>query len=102
MQSRAKHVVVPIRGFGKCPKESSYERYTERTCNNQECVGDEICIAHQDLVIAVDGSGSVIDGFTTIKNYALALVEKYRANYFGGAAMKVGVVEFGNGIIEQQ
>merc|ERR1719401_3391229 len=28
-------------------------------CNTQDCVGDEICIARQDLVIALDGSGSV-------------------------------------------
>jgi hypothetical protein len=97
MQSRAKHVVIPIRGFGKCPKESSYERYSDRSCNTQECVGDEICIAHQDLVIAIDGSASVTDGFQALKDYALALVSRYQANYFGGAAMKVGVVEFGNG-----
>jgi len=101
MQSRAKHVVVPIRGYGKCPKESSWQRYGDRSCNTQDCVGDEICIAHQDLVIAIDGSGSLKpDQFNSLKNYALDLITRYRSAYFGGDAMKVGVVGFGNGYIE--
>jgi len=57
-------------------------------------------VAFQDLLIAVDGSGSVNnDGFNILKSYALALVAKYESTYFGAAAMKVGVIEFGNGII---
>jgi len=100
MQSRAKHVMIPIRGFGKCPKESSRKRFRERECNTQDCVGDEICVANQDLVIAIDGSGSVReDGFNILKNYALDLISKYQSEYFGAGAMKVGLIEFGNGII---
>jgi hypothetical protein len=100
LQSKAKHVLIPTRGFGKCPKESSKKRFKERECNEQDCVGDEICIAKQDLVIAIDGSGSLReDGFTTLKNYALELLTKYQAEYFGKSAMKVGLIEFGNGII---
>jgi len=100
LQSKAKHVMIPTRGFGKCPKESSKQRFRERECNQQDCVGDEICVAHQDLVLAIDGSGSVReDGFNILKSYAQALVAKYEATYFGASAMKVGVIEFGNGII---
>jgi uncharacterized protein YegL len=100
LQSRAKHVLIPTRGFGKCPKENSRKRFRERQCNQQDCVGDEICVANQDLVIAIDGSGSVREGgFNTLKSYALALVAKYESTYFGASAMKVGVIEFGNGII---
>merc|ERR1719446_963229 len=100
MQSRAKHVLIPTRGFGKCPKESSRKRFRERECNTQDCVGDEICIAKQDLIIAIDGSGSVReDGFNILKNYALELTSKYHSEYFGDGAMQVGVIEFGNGII---
>merc|ERR1719223_1329650 len=100
LQSRAKHVLIPTRGFGKCPKETSRKRFRERECNTQDCVGDEICVANQDLVIAIDGSGSVREGgFNILKSYALALVAEYEANYFGASAMKVGVIEFGNGII---
>merc|ERR1740138_1280712 len=100
MQSRAKHVLIPTRGFGKCPKEDSKQRFREQECNVQDCVGDEICIAQQDLLIAVEGSGSVREGgFNTLRNFALDLVAKYESTYFGSQAMKVGVVEFGNGII---
>jgi len=100
LQSRAKHVLIPVRGFGKCPKESNKRRFREQECNEQDCVGDEICVANQDLIIAIDGSGSVREeGFNILKNYALALVAKYESNYFGAAAMKVGIIEFGNGII---
>jgi len=99
-QNRAKHVLIPTRGFGKCPKEDGAERAAEQECNTQDCVGDEICIAQQDLLIAVDGSGSVREGgFNTIKNYALNLLSKYHSQYFGHEAMKVGLIEFGNGII---
>lgn len=100
LQSRAKHVLIPTRGFGKCPTEDNKARFAEQECNIQDCVGDEICVAFQDLLIAVDGSGSVNnDGFNILKSYALALVAKYESTYFGAAAMKVGVIEFGNGII---
>merc|ERR1719223_689891 len=100
LQSKAKHVLIPTRGFGKCPKETSRKRFRERECNTQDCVGDEICVANQDLVIAIDGSGSVREGgFNILKSYALALVAKYESTYFGASAMKVGVIEFGNGII---
>jgi len=99
-QNKAKHVLIPTRGFGKCPKEQGPERFAEQECNTQTCVGDEICVAVQDLVIAVDGSGSVReDGFNTLRNYAIDLLSKYQSQYFGSAAMKVGIVEFGNGII---
>lgn len=100
MQSKAKHVLIPTRGFGKCPREDSRKRFREQECNVQDCVGDEICVAFQDLVIAVDGSGSVREGgFNTLRNFALDLLGKYESQYFGSQAMKVGVVEFGNGII---
>jgi len=100
MQSRAKHVLIPTRGFGKCPTETGRKRFQEQECNTQDCVGDEICVANQDLVIAIDGSGSVrSDGFNILRNFALDLVSKYQSEYFGAGAMKVGLVEFGNGII---
>jgi len=99
-QNKARHVLIPTRGFGKCPLEDGGERSAQQECNTQPCVGDEICIAQQDLLIAIDGSGSVReDGFNILKNYALDLLSKYHSEYFGGQAMKIGVIEFGNGII---
>jgi uncharacterized protein YegL len=61
-------------------------------------VGDEICVARQDLIIAVDGSGSLTEeGFASVKTFASKLVERYQAEYFSDSAMKIGVIQFGNG-----
>lgn len=99
-QEAFRHVLVPTRGEGKCPKAKSGMRYSRRGCNKQKCIGDEICIARQDLVIAVDGSGSVrAPRFETLKKFVTTLLERYQTKYYGSDAMKVGVVQFGNGII---
>lgn len=64
------------------------------------CTGDETCVAFQDLLIAIDGSGSLTEpGFGHLRNYAQNLVAKYHTEYFGSPAMKVGVILFGNGVI---
>jgi len=97
---RFRHVVIPTRGFGKCPKETSRFRYGKGTCNEQECVGDEICIANQDLVVAVDGSGSLrAAGFDILKKFVKKLLARYQTEYFGSEAVKIGIVLFGNGVI---
>jgi len=97
-QESFRHVLIPTRGEGKCPRDKSRYRYRKRWCNVHDCNGDEICIAKQDLILALDGSGSVTSaGFTRLKNYATALLERYQMKYFGEAAMKIGVVLFGNG-----
>jgi len=97
---RFRHVVIPTRGFGKCPTETSRFRYGKGSCNEQECVGDEICIAHQDLVVAIDGSGSLrVAGFDILKKFVEKLLARYQTEYFGSEAVKIGVVLFGNGVI---
>merc|ERR1719446_818118 len=97
---RFRHVVIPTRGFGKCPSETSRFRYGKGSCNEQDCVGDEICIAYQDLVVALDGSGSLrTGGFDILKKFVKKLLERYQTEYFGSEAVKIGVVLFGNGVI---
>merc|ERR1719359_203207 len=99
-QEKKKHILIPTRGEGKCPKEMSGMRYERRQCNEQKCVGDEICIANQDLIVAIDGSGSVSEaGFGYLKDYVTTLLSRYQSMYFGAEAMKIGVVLFGNGVI---
>jgi len=99
-QEAKRHVMIPTRGEGKCPKEKSSFRYKKRQCNTQACNGDEICIANQDLVIAVDGSGSVReDGFKILKSFTKTLLKRYQAEYYGQSAMKIGIVLFGNGVL---
>jgi len=98
MQERERKVLVPIRGKGVCPTAKNPDRLEDQKCNTQACVGDEICIAQQDLVILIDGSGSLKEeGFNTIRNFAANLTAKYRDMYYGHDSMKVGVVLFGNG-----
>jgi len=95
---RVKKVVVPIRGQGKCPKEKSRNRFQNKKCNNQMCVGDEICIAKQDLVLAIDASGSLREkGYEAVRGFAVNLTKRYKAKYFGAPAIKMGVALFGNG-----
>jgi len=64
------------------------------------CKGDEICIAHQDLVVAIDGSGSVRkEGFKILQTFVKKLLSRYQTEYFGDRAVKLGIVLFGNGVI---
>jgi hypothetical protein len=99
---RVKNIVIPIRGQGKCPRSRSRQRYQEQECNTHECVGDEICIARQDLVLTIDGSGSLRQsGFETVRAFAANVTDKYQSMYYGHEDMKVGVVEFGNGHLQQ-
>merc|ERR1719262_167648 len=95
---RVKKVVIPIRGQGKCPTRGSRMRHQLKKCNTQACIGDEICIAKQDLVIALDASGSLKEkGYEAVKNFAVNLTKKYKSKYFGAPAVKMGVALFGNG-----
>jgi uncharacterized protein YegL len=99
-QERFRHVLIPTRGFGKCPTPSSDFRYAKQECNVHPCTGDEVCIAKQDLVLGIDGSGSLTeDGFGILRNFAVTLITKYQTEYFGSSAMKVGVLQFGNGVV---
>lgn len=57
-QERYKRVPRPIRGQGKCLKKKPPLLYGYKKCNTHQCVGDEVCIAKQDLIMAIDSSGS--------------------------------------------
>jgi hypothetical protein len=93
-------VRIPIRGNGKCPKPSSRIRYGIKKCNTHGCKGDEVCVAKQDLVLAIDASGSLREtGFKIIKDFAAGLIDKYMGKYYGYEDMRIGVVQFGNGEI---
>jgi hypothetical protein len=99
-QEKFRHVAIPTRGFGKCPNADSHNRYAKRGCNEQRCKGDEICVANQDLVIAIDGSGSVrADGFDILKKFIEKFLLRYQTEYWGADAVKLSIVLFGNGVI---
>ena len=52
-------VRIPIRGNGRSPKPSSRIRYGIWTCNTSDYKDDEVGIAKQDMVLAIDGGGSL-------------------------------------------
>lgn len=95
-----RHVAIPTRGFGRCPIATSYNRYRKGSCNEQRCTGDEICVAQQDLIVAIDGSGSIRkEGFDILKKFVKRLLSRYQTEYWGDEAVKLGLVLFGNGVI---
>merc|ERR1719446_823891 len=97
---RFKHVAIPTRGKSRCPGEISRFRYQKGQCNTHACKGDEICVANQDLVIAVDGSGSIRDtGFKILKSWVAKFLGRYETQYWGNDAVKLAIVLFGNGVI---
>jgi hypothetical protein len=100
-QYRQRKVDIPIRGGGKCPKPKSSHRYENKPCNEQACIGDEICIAEQDLIVSVDGSGSVNEeSWLLVKNFTGELLKRYQSKYYGLPKAFIGAVLFGNGVIE--
>jgi hypothetical protein len=57
-------------------------------------------VARQDLVVAIDGSGSIRQaGFDILKKFVKKLLSRYQTMYWGDEAVKLGIVLFGNGVI---
>ena len=62
---------------GKCPKGTSKIRFGIKKCNTHECTGEKVCIAKHDLVLAIDGSGSLRESvFKLLKKCAAGLIDK--------------------------
>jgi uncharacterized protein YegL len=98
LQERVRTVLVPIRGLGKCPEPHHHDRWEEQECNSMECAGDEICIAKQDLVIAIDASGSLKEsGFEVLRDFTANMTGRYMSTYHGAEAARVGILTFGAG-----
>lgn len=99
-QEAFRHVLIPTRGEGKCPLEFSAMRRKVQGCNKQNCNGDEICIAKQDVVMGIDASGSFTpDSFKVLITFAKALLTRYEFKYRGENAVSLGLMQFGNGEI---
>jgi len=91
---------VPTRGEGKCPVEDSADRLENKDCNTQPCSGNEECYAMQDLVLLIDGSGSITaDNFDIMKEYIVNLIKRYKGTINESEIMRVGLAQFGNGEI---
>lgn len=100
-REKFRHILVPVRGLGKCPEAKNTLRFQSEACNTHPCVGDEMCIATMDLIIAIDGSGSLREeGYGVLRDFAAALARRMKGEAYGYEAVKLGVVQFGNGKID--
>jgi len=100
-QEHFKTVTIPVRGEGTCPGDEDPLRHERRECNAQACIGDEECIARLDVVLVLDGSGSLTeDGFKIMQTFAVTILDKLRPKAFEKDAVQVAVVQFGNGKLE--
>jgi hypothetical protein len=95
-----RHVFKKGFGNGKCAPPRDESRYQTKVCNDRPCYGDEECVAHQDLIIAIDGSGSISEeDHSVLLNFTGELLKKYRSSFKHLDRLMIGLVQFGNGAI---
>eukprot|EP00747_Dinoflagellata_sp_TGD_P155965 gnl/TRDRNA2_/TRDRNA2_177627_c6_seq2.p1 gnl/TRDRNA2_/TRDRNA2_177627_c6~~gnl/TRDRNA2_/TRDRNA2_177627_c6_seq2.p1 ORF type:complete len:986 (+),score=245.05 gnl/TRDRNA2_/TRDRNA2_177627_c6_seq2:181-3138(+) len=100
-QERFRHIKRPVRANGFCFSKMSKQRYAKKKCNAQHCVGDEECIAVMDMIIGIDASGSISEkGFGIMKTFAQFLLSRFKTEAYGNGAVKVAVIQFGNGKLD--
>lgn len=91
-QERVRPVTVPAAGKGVCFAEEAPERFESTECNTLACPPDPTCIAKQDVVIAIDVSGSLQQmGFDTVKGFVEELTSLYR---MGQNYSQIGLVQY--------
>jgi uncharacterized protein YegL len=79
---------------GTCPEPRSPERMQEAPCNSLQCPPDLVCMDEMDLVVLMDGSGSVEwteGGWEAQKTFVDTLLKRVQ---FGEKKAKVGVMLF--------
>jgi len=87
-------IMIPAGPTGPCPEWDSEDRMQEAYCNTAECPPDLVCTAKMDMLVLVDGSGSVNwygPGFESEREFTLNLFELMS---FGDEGAKAGVILF--------
>jgi hypothetical protein len=81
-QYRKRHIKTKVKGAGTCPLPKDRARYDHRVCNPQLCPEKMECIAAMDLVVLMDGSGSLWrptkprdNNFEFERNYVVDLIK---------------------------
>merc|ERR1719316_267413 len=92
-KTRYRHVLHAPLGDGECPPETDISRRELEPCNQYPCKPAEpTCASKVDIVLVLDGSGSVkTEGWTKISAFAKLVVGKIK---FGEEHAKVGLVQF--------
>merc|ERR1719395_1329 len=90
----SKGVMVPAGPQGSCPEWWEPERMQEAYCNTMDCPQDLVCTAQMDMLVLIDGSGSVNwygPGFEQERSFTQKLFELMS---FGAEGAKAGVILF--------
>jgi hypothetical protein len=92
IQERLKEEISPLEANGICAHHEDATRFEQQTCNDLECPPAPMCVANQDVVLAVDVSGSLRkEGFETMMKFVKDLTSLY---ILGEAKTKIGVLEY--------
>merc|ERR1719316_91023 len=102
LQERFRHVATPAHGQGTCPERLSEERSEYLECNTQLCIpfgpspntplhcGSASHPVMQDIVILLDGSGSLGQaGWEAVKTAGVALANAFYKDEDAGAQVAV-------------
>merc|ERR1719159_1318985 len=72
-QKRTKGIAKAAKGNGKCPKPRTRMRFAHQACNDNPCPRNIKCAADADVVLAIDGSGSLYYRYRPItRNWELS------------------------------
>merc|ERR1719389_1007786 len=92
IEVRRKEIFVPAKGTGFCAHENSDERFEARPCNDQKCPPNLVCDSELDLMVLMDGSGSVgSKGFSQEKEFAEAFINRFE---IGPDKTEMGIISF--------
>eukprot|EP00929_Paragymnodinium_shiwhaense_P008682 TRINITY_DN112645_c0_g1_i1.p1 TRINITY_DN112645_c0_g1~~TRINITY_DN112645_c0_g1_i1.p1 ORF type:complete len:915 (+),score=246.28 TRINITY_DN112645_c0_g1_i1:37-2745(+) len=95
---RERHIMEPLKGSGSCPARDSPSRLEYLRCNQKDCApkandGKLKCASKLDVIILLDGSGSVGDvGWAATKKAGEALVNAFKT---GADGAQIAVLVFG-------
>jgi uncharacterized protein YegL len=75
---RRKAIFEDAKGTGFCAHENSDERFESLPCNDIKCPPNLVCDGELDIMLLMDGSGSVGNkGFTQEKEFADAFIKRF-------------------------
>jgi len=92
LESRVKSVVESAKGDGQCAKHDSDSRLEFMPCNTQACTSQVTCTSKIDLVLLLDGSGSLRQsGWEQTKKFGQLLIKALQG---GEETVKLSVILF--------
>lgn len=93
LASRSREVIKEAGPNGECPAAEDEERMEQMTCNEQACPPDLACEEKLDVIVLIDGSGSVTPG-SSWSNEVQFTKSLFSQLEFGEDLVQAGVVLF--------